>query len=478
MSGKEQVVFKNARRPFDRTAVRPTPSSFQTLSPRHPLSPTVRSPRRRSAPTVLVVGLAAFFFFAFLLFALVLKARLAAVPPPPVPVSTRALDLVRPTALNPVRVLAWLADEEGERDLIQAALAQGDLDTAYALTLFAGNLSDTERVSLLVETANRMREVASYDATALYVIGSQAALLTPLVDSATRAQVMLEAGDGLLDLRRKDLALLAWQQASILARYDPHLPLTARARLLEALAERYERAGEPAHAAAAREPVTANVSENALPFTVLAEALISPPAEWPEDVLPYVEQRQRVARILGKQVETGEAPAWSLLEEALLAEGVAVRNWLAEPTDDPLGRLERYRRWIRQRRLIGLGVLGRGVLPRVEAEQAILDHTATALWWQQEASLDLMWSDMPETKRQLARQAWVERRLFVHLLGGSPNENVDELLHQLDVLNGQLAGQEARLVLVAQPDERTGLYFWRLPVAYLKGTLPPDVVFR
>jgi len=427
-----------------------------------------------------VVGLATCFFLAFVVAAGVAASRWLrpALALRPQPVTSRPLDLLDPEAVRPQFVLEWLAGA-GQLEVARRALEAGELQTAYALVLFADESDVAAQISLVLDVARRVEgDTSSYEAASLFVMAGQAAVTAPLLNDATRAQFLLEAGDGLLARRRTYLAFLAWQQVSIVARYSPEIPPQMRDRLLEALVTRYEGAGDLARAVAVRElvaqPATSGGERSALP----ARWGVPVPAPWPDDVMPYVEQRRRVARAVGEEIEAGSPPSWTALEEALLAEEVAIGNWLARPTDDPLGRQERYRRWVQQRRLLALGVLGPGTLPALEARRAEWDQVLTNLWDQQEAGLDALLAPLPPLQQHVARQVWLERRLFAHVLGHDPLGDSARLRQALEVINGALGDAGQRLSLVAQPNEQIGTYYWRLPVGYLQGRLPADQVFR
>lgn len=395
--------------------------------------------------------------------------------PAPPPVTTRALNVLRPAAVRPVRVLDWLAGTDAAV-VVNTTLDYNEASTAYALTLFAEDLGDPQRVHVLQQSAERMRETAPADAASLYVILGQAALVSPAFDDAGRAQVLLRTGDALFALRHKALALRDWQQASILARYGPGVPTQMRVQLLEDVAARLERAGEPARAAAAREHAAAAVSivgGRVVPVTLPTVE----PADWPEEVQPFLEQRRDQARIARTELDNGGTPDWKMLEDALLAEEGAVQNWLAASVDEPLGRQERYRRWIQQRRLIALGVFPPGAMPRIEARRAALDQIVSGLWDQREPELEDRLADLPADEAVAARRAWLERRLFVHMLGGDPQADVLTLWHELDEINARLP-DDARLRLVHQADEQIETRYWRLPIGYFQGTIDAMDVFR
>lgn len=383
--------------------------------------------------------------------------------------------MVRPGAVRSVRILNWLAGTP-EATIIEAALGANESPTAYALALFGEALGSQERLSVLLRIAEQLENAAPTDAASLYAITGQAAVVSPLIDDVTRAQILLRTGQGLIALHYRELALRDWQQVTILARYAPLIPAQVRVRLLEDVAAQYESAGEPARAAAAREQASEVMR---VPTTeIVPISLPQPgPAEWPADVADAVARRRTRARSVREALAAGRVPTWRSLEEALLAEEEAVQAWLAADTEDPLGRQERYRHWIQQRRLLSLGVLGIGAVPLIEARRAALDEIASRLWEQRELEVDTRLAQLPDAERIATRRAWTEYRLFVVLLAGDPHVDVAQVRHELDLLNGQLL-DDGRLRLVYQTDERLGTRYWRLPVGYLQGTLDAMDVFR
>lgn len=395
--------------------------------------------------------------------------------PTPTQITTRTLDILRPGAVRSERVLAWLAGTPDSL-VIDTALEYNEAPTAYALALFAGDLDPFEQVRALHAAADQLRETSPGDAASLYAITGQAALVSPEFDDVARAQILLQTGDALLELRHRDLALQDWQQVSILARFGPTVPPQMRVRLLEDVAARYDDAGETARAVAAREHAQAALQIGGYSVVPAGVPTIKP-AEWPDEVQQFVDQRREQAQIARAELEGGHDVDWRTLEDALLAEEGAVQNWLASSVDEPLRRQERYRRWIQQRRLLAVGVLDAGAIPRIEARRPAFDQIMSELWKQREPEIQTRLEELPERKRIAASRIWREHRLFVYMLGGDPQVDVLTLRHELEQLNGQLP-DDARLRLVHQSDEHMETRYWRLPVGYFRGTLDAMDVFR
>lgn len=395
--------------------------------------------------------------------------------PSPTRITTRTLSILRPGAVQSDRVLTWLAGTPDSL-VIGAALEYNEASTAYALALFAEDVGSFEKVRALHAAADQLRDTSPGDAASLYAITGQAALVSPQFDDAARAQLLLETGDALLELRHRELALKDWQQASILARYGPAVPPQMRVRLLEDVAARYSDAGETARAVAAREHAQAVLQRGGYAVVPAGIPRIEP-AEWPDDVLPFVEQRREQARIAQSELEGGHDVDWRSLEDALLAEEGAVQNWLTSSVEEPLRRQERYRRWIQQRRLLAIGVLDAGAIPRVEARRPALDQVISQLWQQREPEIQEQLQGLPQEEQIATSRLWREYRLFVYLLGGDPQADVLTLRHELEQRNGQLP-DDARLRLVHQSDEQMETRYWRLPVGYFRGTLDAMDVFR
>lgn len=395
--------------------------------------------------------------------------------PSPTQITTRTLNILRPGAVRSERVLDWLAGTSDSL-VIDTALEYNEAPTAYALTLFAGELDTHKKVRTLHATADQLRQTSPGDAASLYAITGQAALVSPAFDDVARAQLLLQTGDALLELRHRELAVQDWQQVSILARYGPTVPTQMRVQLLEQVAARYDDAGETARAVAAREHARTVLQSGGYRVVPAGIPAIEP-ADWPDDVLPFVEQRRDQARMARAALDGGRDVDWRSLEDALLAEEGAVQNWLATSVDEPLRRQERYRRWIQQRRLLAVGVLEAGAIPRIEARRAAFDQIMSNLWEQREPEIQAQLQELPEQEAVAASRAWLEYRLFVNMLGGDPQADVLTLRHELEQLNGKVP-DDARLRLVHQPDEQMETRYWRLPIGYFRGTLDATDVFR
>ena len=190
------------------------------------------------AVLVLIVGLLA-------LGGVNLLRRQPSLPPGATPISQ--LD---PKAIDPATALGSLAGMQTERELIDQALREGKLDTAYAALAFNISLTDAERASNWLALGQRLAAAKKPTSALLaYRAAVNLALLSPDWHDYLRATLLLQAGQGLASIGERDEAKAAYDGVDTIARYSPHLQAGHRVRLLQDLAQEYAAIGQQAKAA-------------------------------------------------------------------------------------------------------------------------------------------------------------------------------------------------------------------------------------
>nr|NIV36001.1 hypothetical protein [Anaerolineae bacterium] len=140
-----------------------------------------------------------------------------------------------------------------ELDTVDAALANDDLETAYATLVFGLEMSDSQRIGRLILLGGQYAEAENADRAGLtYQQVYDVAVLSPYLTDPTRADALLAAGKGWTTLGDQDRALEVYDQVYLIAAQSPYLQMANRRDLLVALEEAYEEMGERSRAEASR----------------------------------------------------------------------------------------------------------------------------------------------------------------------------------------------------------------------------------
>lgn len=129
-------------------------------------------------------------------------------------------------------------------ETIDAALANGDLETAYALLVFGLDLSDTQRIGRAQRLAGKFGEVGKVDrATLVHQQIYDVAVLSPALSDPVRADALLANAKGLAALEEEELALQSYDQVYLIASESPYLQMAHRRELLSVLEAAYRDLG-------------------------------------------------------------------------------------------------------------------------------------------------------------------------------------------------------------------------------------------
>lgn len=218
-----------------------------------------------------------------------------------------------------------------ELDTVDAALASGDLETAYATLVFAMEPSDSQRTGRLILLGDAFAQAQQLDRAAL--VNEQVfdtTILSPSLNDPMRADALLAAGQGWATIGRQAEALDAYSQVYELALQSPHLQMANRRQLLSLLEAAYGELGETELAQLCREKIIElDQSSNPQPTLLISDSpdmslgggTVSSP-----EVGSLEEARRQAAHTVINVLSAGTEPSPSLtasLAQALRAEDSA-----------------------------------------------------------------------------------------------------------------------------------------------------------
>jgi hypothetical protein len=192
-----------------------------------------------------------------------------------------------------------------ETAALDTALAQGDLDSAYALVAYSPALSDAQRVGNLLLLGSRYAGAKQANRAAwCYQYAAVLAVISPALSDLTRADTLVQTAQGLKGLNA-DTARLNLDQAYLIAQSSPTLRRDARARLFNQIAAGYTALGVSTLAQRARgkaAEVAASTTEEATgeprkPFAVKPAKLPDSP-----ELTAAINARIEAARALADEL--------------------------------------------------------------------------------------------------------------------------------------------------------------------------------
>ncbi len=142
--------------------------------------------------------------------------------------------------IDPSLALLTLAGA-GDLEVVNRALADGELETAYTTILFSTELANRERVGSLLLLAQAYTTTGDNSKAQLcYQLANLIATLSPTLSDFAKANSYLEIGEGLAELGDKAEALFNYDQAYVVALHSPYMRDPHRADLLGKLATAYQ----------------------------------------------------------------------------------------------------------------------------------------------------------------------------------------------------------------------------------------------
>lgn len=287
---------------------------------------------------------------------------------------------IRPDEVVPDLALYPLAGAL-ELDTLDAAMDNGDLETAYAALVFGLDLSDAQRLGRLIRLGGDFHQVGRTDRAALcFQQVYDMAILDPQLTDPARADALFAAGKGWAAVEDTAQALKAFDQVFTLAVESPYLQMANRRDLLVGLESAYEDLGYPEQAQACRARII-ELDQEAGPQPP-APATERPELPMGTDAVSSAQvgelenaRREATFALLQAYAEGGE-PAPDLVDalaQALLAEDaakLALYQQELEATSQPGRRIDVHWqtiRWLMLKYQVAARGFGLSVVPAWEA---------------------------------------------------------------------------------------------------------------
>lgn len=333
-----------------------------------------------------------------------------------------------------------------ELDTVDAAIVNGDLETAYAALVFGLELSDAQRIGRLILLGGKFVEAEQPDrASLVYQQAYDVAVLSPYLNDPARADALLATGQGWTALEQEARAMEAYDQVYLIAVQSPYLQMANRRDLLAALETAYRDLGDTERAEACRASIIELDQETAphppqalgeVPDLPRGDVVVSSP-----EVGVLEETRRQAAYALLQPLSEGSEPPAGLvsdLAQALQAEDaakLALYQGELEGTTQPSTRINvswQMIHWLMLKYKVASRGFGLSLVPEWEAQrseiQSVLSKAYEGLFFDYE---DLV-TALPEASLmgpgsyQVRRQAVLDGRL-----GRYPNYPAQQLAGKL-----------------------------------------------
>ncbi len=373
------------------------------------------------------------------------------------------------TGIVPQHALMQLAGDPADA-LAHQALSAGELDLAYAVALFTPELSDSRRMTLLIQTATRYLQSDRPDqAIQALSLARSTALLGRSLTTLERSQALLQITNGLLDAGAQAAALDTAVQAKRLGAQTPELLPAQRSQIFENLRAPAQRLQDTAFEQEihdlARNPYLAPQAHLlSSRWLTLTEAVATDPA-----VDAAVQTRHHAARVLADRIIlTGGIdidPERQTLASALLAEdqarAAAYQRALSAGLSLPqqVYILQDRRSWLALKTRIALGGFGLSVVPEWEERASAIQQELGGVTQNVFSVVEAFIGTLPDPVEQAMLRAetltWLAQQSELGML---PNVTPTQLSDQLRVAQNELTRLGASLAL---------------PVAYDRSATPP-----
>lgn len=333
-----------------------------------------------------------------------------------------------------------------ELDTVDAAIDNGDLETAYATLVFGVDLTDAQRIGRLVLLGGRFPDAEKPDRAALaYQQIADTAVLSPDLNDPARADALLAAGKGWAVLGEEERALEAYDQVYLIAVQSPYLQMANRRDLLSALETAYRDMGADERVEATRDAIVEldqqtsshpPTSPGNIPDLVQGEAVISSP-----EVGALEDARRQAAFDLLEPLSTGEEPPADLVEnlaQTLQAEDaakLALYQRELEATTQPNRRIsvnQQLVRWLLLKYKIASRGFGMSLVPAWETNLADIQSELSKAWEGLFFDYEDLVTSLPEVSLIGPGSYAVRRQVLLDgRLGRYPNYPAEQLADKL-----------------------------------------------
>jgi hypothetical protein len=366
-----------------------------------------------------------------------------------------------------------------ELDTVDAALTNGDLETAYATLVFGLEMSDPQRIGRLILLGGQFLQADKGDRAGLaYQQIYDMAVLSPFLTDPARADALLASGKGWASLGEESRALDTYDQVYLIAVQSPYLQMANRRDLLAALEVAYRDLGDEGRAEASRAGII-NLDQQTSPHPP------APPVEVPDlpqgdaivsspEVGALEENRRQAAFVLLQPLSEGMDPpasAVSDLAEALRAEDaakLALYQGELEATTQPSKQISinwQMIRWLMLKYKVASRGYGLSLVPEWEEQlaeiQSALSKAYEGLFFDYE---DLV-AALPEASLMGPGSYQVRRQVILDgRMGRYPNYPAQQLADKLqDAVSGLIASGYVEQLYVDVQAEDGSLHFFLSP---------------
>jgi hypothetical protein len=346
----------------------------------------------------------------------------------------------------------------GELDTVDAAIDNGDLETAYATLVFGMDLSDAQRIGRLILLGQRFTSAEKPERAALaYQQITDTAVLSPALNDPARADALLASGRGWASLGEDDRALEAYDQVYRIAVQSPYLQMANRRDLLSALETAYrdlgadQRAGESRGAIIELDQQTTPhppVSPGEVPDLLQGESVISSP-----EVGALEEARRQAAYALLEPLSAGSEPPADLvagLAQALQAEDaakLALYQQELDSTTQPNRRIsvnQQLVRWLVLKYEIASRGFGTSLVPEWEGGVADIQSALSKAWEGLFFDYEDLVTSLPDASLIGPGSYAVRRQVLLDgRLGRYPNYPVEQLADKMQDAARNLISSQA-----------------------------------
>ncbi len=365
-------------------------------------------------------------------------------------------------------------------ETIDSALANGDLETAYAGLVFGLDLSAEQRSGRLIILGRKFSEAEQAERAArTYQQVYDLAILNPWLTDAARADALLASGKGWTEAGYSAEAIGAFDQVYALAAQSPYLQMANRRELLVTLGAAYRDLGEAGRAEACRQQVIRLDQEShllpalpaQLPEMPGGERLVSSP-----DVGTLEEARRQAAYALIQTVPAGgdgEPPLGAVQDLSLAlqdedgAKLALVQEELAATTQ-PSRRIDvmwEKIRWLTLKYRVATRGYGLSVVPEWEAQAAAIQSELSKAYEDLFFNYEDLVTALPDASLMGPGSYVVRRQMNLSgRLGQYPNYPDQQMADKLrDAAMELIAGGAENWLFVDAISESQGLRFFLNP---------------
>jgi tetratricopeptide (TPR) repeat protein len=366
-----------------------------------------------------------------------------------------------------------------ELETVDAAIANGDLETAYATLVFSQGISDMRRVGRLILLAGRFIDAGRGERAALsYQQIWDVAVLSSRLNDPTQADALLASGRGWAALGQRDKALAAYDQVYLIAVRSPYLQMAQRRHLLNVLEMAYLDLDDTEQAQVCRDQISELDQETVPQSPVEDRSLL----ELPVDTEPISSsevgaaeeaRRQAAFALLQSLSEGGDPPAdlVSALGEALQAED-AVKLSLYQQELEATTQLGRRINlhwhvidWLMLKYRVAMQALGLSLVPEWEAQVAGIQSSLSKAYEDLFFDYEDLVTGLPDASLVGPGSYKVRREtILAGRLGRYPNHPGQQLAEKLqEAVSNLIAAGYLDELYVDVAEHASGLRFFLSP---------------